>query len=270
MDHDRRGTKSVQLARFPTVLFAAAQEQWESLLREYSLRVLGGRQQSFGHEEINLGRAALNLVADAAAEHPTADDLILAVDQPSDFAVLQAVLHDARRLSIRGELLSVPTLPELAALRNWLCEEVPNQAAGAAPSPWRAGLIHEDPDGPPAPEWDPAIAPPQDVAWLMGDDHNRIVGASKAALDLLGWSADLNGQRLLAIIPPEMREAHIAGFIRSVVSGEAPLSGIPLALPALRADGTQVPIWLTLTRHSARRGRHVYLGLMKPREETSG
>ena len=263
---DQGSGAEVLLEQFPSLLFTAAQEQWESLLREYSLRGIGGTQQSFDHAEINTGRAALNVVADAVLDQAGASTLSLTVDQPGDFAVLQAVLHDARRLSMSGELLSVPTLPELAALRNWLCEEVPNQAAGARPTPWVAGLIHDDPDGPPAPEWDPAIVPAQDVAWVLGDDHNRIVAASDAARDLLGWTAELTGQRLLAIIPPEMREAHIAGFIRSVVSGVAPLLGTPLPLPALRADGTQVPIWLTLTRHGARRGRHVYLGLLQPRE----
>ncbi len=263
---DQEGTTDVHLEQFPALLFTAAQEQWESLLREYSLRGLGGTQQSFDHAEINTGRTALNLVADAVLDQAGASTLTLTVEHPGDFAVLQAVLHDARRLSLSGELLSVPTLPELAALRNWMCEEVPNQAAGAAPTPWATGVIHDDPDGWPAAEWDPAILPEQQESWVLGDDHNRIVAASAAARELLGWSAELTGQRLLAIIPPEMREAHIAGFIRSVVSGEAPLLGTPLPLPALRADGSQVPIWLTLTRHPARHGRHVYLGLLKPRE----
>ena len=267
-DSAARSLTRIHLTGFPALLFAAAHEQWEALLREYSLRGMGGAQQSFAHEEVNRGRQALNVLADAAEEAGgQVADLPVLVEQPGDFAVLQAVLHDARRLSISGELLTVPTLPEIAALRNWFCEEVPAQAAGAAPTPWRPGLIHEDPDGPPTPEWDRGVVPGPEVAWVLGDDHNRIVDASPAALGLLGWSPELVGQRLLAIIPHELREAHIAGFMRSVVSGEGALLGTPLPLPALSADGVAVPIWLTLTRHQAHKGRHVYLGVLTARNE---
>ncbi len=263
------GARPIRLAGFPAVLFAAAHEQWEALLREYSLRGMGGTQQSFAHEEVNRGRQALNVLADAAEDAGGAEaDLAVLVDHAGDFAVLQAVLHDARRLSLAGELLTVPTLPEIAALRNWVCEEVPAQAAGAEPTAWRAGLIHDDPDDPPAAQWDATVVPGSHVAWVLGDDHNRIVDASPPALSLLGWGSELVGQRLLAIIPQELREAHIAGFMRSVVSGEGALFDTPLALPALRADGSQVPIWLTLTRHQAHRGRHVYLGVLAARETT--
>ena len=58
----------------------------------------------------------------------------------------------------------------------------------------------------------------------------------------------------------------IAGFMRSVVSGEGALLGTPLPLPALRGDGSQTPIWLTLTRHQAHAGRHVYLGMLSARD----
>lgn len=256
----------VRLDRFPSLLFAAAHEQWESLLREYSLRGLGGALQSFDHAEVNCGRSALNLIADASLAQPDAESLSVSVDDPSDFALLQAVLHDARRLSLRGDLLSVPTLPEIAALRNWFCEQVPHQAAGAAPEPWQPDLIHDDPDGPPVPKWDSSVVPPDDVAWVLADDHNRIVDASAAGLALLGWSAELVGQRLLAIIPPALREAHIAGFLRSAIRGDSRLLGTPLPLPALREDGSQTSIWLTISRHDAHAGRLVFVGRLEPRQ----
>lgn len=262
------GAHRIVLECFPSRLFTAAEEQWEALLREYALRSLGGAHQSFDADEVNRGREALNLMAEAVtATDQTAEPttVVLSVSQPGDFGVLQAVLHDARRLSLAGELLMIPTLPEFAVLRNWLCEEVPAQCAGAIPTPWVSGEIADDPDGPPPVEWDDDFLPPQDVAWVVGDDHNRIVAASPAALELLGWAEDLVGQRLLSMIPPQLREAHLAGFSRSVVSGEGALLGVPLALPALRADGSEVPVTLTLARHAARQGRHVYLGVLAPR-----
>ncbi|MEO6205319.1 MAG: PAS domain-containing protein, partial [Mycobacteriales bacterium] len=206
-----QGPHRIVLDGFPIRLFDAAEEQWEALLREYALRSLGGIQQSFNADEVNQGRDAITLVAEGAARSDRSSGpttLVLWVSQPSDFGVLQAVLHDARRLSIAGELLMVPTLPELAALRNWLCEEIPAQAAGGAPTPWVSGGIVEDPDGPPPVEWDDHFLPPPDVSWVVGDDHNRIVAASPAAEQLLGWADDLVGQRLLSMIPPQLREAH--------------------------------------------------------------
>jgi PAS domain S-box-containing protein len=100
---------------------------------------------------------------------------------------------------------------------------------------------------------------------LVGDDHNRIVAASPQALVLLGWSESaLVGQRLLTVIPPAYREAHLAAFTRSVLGGGGSILGTPLRLPALRADGSEVAIMLTLTRHGAHAGRTVFVGRMEP------
>ena len=261
----------VHLENFPVRLFDAAHEEWEAMLREYTLRGMGQSSQSFDAAEITRAGNALRLLADAADElaPPTGpaeqntQSALVPVSAPADFGGLQAVLQEARRLASLGELLGLPTLPELAALRNWLCEEVINQAAGAAPTPWHLDVETGDPDVTTAPDWDDAIQPAQDVAWLIGDDHNRIVAASTAALTLLGWNAvDLVGQRLVVVIPPHLREAHIASFTRSVLTGTGALLGQPLSLPALAQDGRQIPITLTLTRHSARGGRHVYLATM--------
>jgi PAS domain S-box-containing protein len=265
----------VRLVAFPDQLFAAAYEQWQGMLREYTLRGIGGAAQSYRDDEITRAGNALRVVADAVertampAEPPpsTPRTVPLEVTAPGDFSVLQGILDDARRLAISGELLVFPSLPEIVALRNWLCEEVVEQAAGTAPNEWRLDGGSDDAADTAAAEWDRSLAPPPDTAWLVGDDHNRIVAASPTALELLGWSADeLVGQRLLAVIPHHLREAHIASFTRSVVSGEAPLLGQPLALPALTLDGRQIPITLTLTRHAARAGRHVYLARLDPTE----
>ena len=141
------------------------------------------------------------------------------------------------------------------------------QAAGGAPKPWTLQTNADDAVDAEVADWDASILPPSAEAWLVGDDHNRIVAASPTAMTLLGWSSeDLVGQRLLVVIPHHLREAHIASFTRSAVSGEAPLLGRPLPLAALTQGGQHIPITLTLTRHSARRGRCVYLARLEPRE----
>jgi PAS domain S-box-containing protein len=181
-----------------------------------------------------------------------------------DFAMLQGVLENAAELSRSGELLMLPSLPEVVALRNWFCDQAVTQAAGSPAAPWRLRAEGPEPGSPPV-AWDRGIEPGAGVCWLIGDDHNRIVAASGQASTLLGWSEEqLVGQRLLVVIPPAYREAHLAAFTRSVVDGGGRILGQPVRLAALRADGSEVPITLTLTRHQASEGRTVYLGVIEP------
>lgn len=262
-------TVVVRLEGLSHRLFAAAEEQWVAMLREYALRGMGGSAQSYGDEEVTRAGAALSDLAEAISRGAVRGQDVFAGDiqllSPGDFALLQGILDEVRMLVQSGELLVLSPLQEVVNLRDWLCGEIAEQTAGAPPTPWR---LEADADGPrdtAAPEWDRSIAPSDAVAWLVGDDHNRLVAASPSALLLLGWgSGELIGQRLLAVIPHRLREAHIAGFTRSVVTGADGLLGQPLALPALTRDGREIPITLTLTRHPARAGRTVYLAVLEP------
>ncbi len=84
-------------------------------------------------------------------------------------------------------------------------------------------------------------------AVVAADEWNRIVYANRAAEALLGWQADeLTGRPLTAIMPPRLREAHLAGFSRWVATHESRIMGRPLRVPALRRDGTEVDIELNL------------------------
>ena len=268
-------TARFRLVELPVPLFVAAEGLWKGLLREYLLRGLGGAAQAYGPAEVS--RAGLALDAVSAAIQPltvarkpparTGVKIASGAATPADFAVLQAVLDDAVRLSRAGGLLSLPPLPEIIGLRNWICDEAIRQASGAPPMPWQLPAGGSDSDVAAA-KWSAAIEPTADACWLIGDDHNRIVAASDPMLEMLGWAEhQLVGQRLLAVIPPEYREAHLASFTRTVVDGRGRLLGIPLDLFALASDGSSVPVTLTLTRHSAAAGRTVFLGVMTPRTE---
>jgi PAS domain S-box-containing protein len=266
----------VVLLKLPLALYVAAEAQWKGLLREYVLRGLGDFTQTYGPEEVARAGHALDTLTNAVEGLDPSSLLLLAGQQgdvelhsssvtAEDFGLLQGVLDDAIRLSHAGELLILAPLPEVVALRNWFCNQAMQQSAGGLASPWQLRG-----DGPEPPRtrvtWDTSIEPSPEAAWLVGDDHNRIVAASPAALALLGWTGDqLVGQRLLAVIPPAYREAHLAAFTRSVVEGVGRILGTPLRLPALRADGSEVPIILTLTRHAAHAGRTVFLAMMEPR-----
>jgi PAS domain S-box-containing protein len=264
---DTAAVRAVRLVGLPVGMFGAAAEQWEAMLREYTLRGMGGEQQPYSASEVTQAGSALGIVAEAVlTADPTAGDVTLSLTDhtAADLSLLQGILDDARHLALAGELLVLPSLPEVVALRDWICGETSEQTAGADPTPWSLEIT-DDPADTMAPEWDESLVPPADTAWLVGDDRNRIVAASPAALQLLGWTdEDLVGQRLLVVIPHSLREAHIAGFTRSVVAGGGDLLGRPLSLPALSRNGQEIPIVLTLTRHSARAGRHVYLAQLNP------
>jgi diguanylate cyclase (GGDEF)-like protein/PAS domain S-box-containing protein len=49
------------------------------------------------------------------------------------------------------------------------------------------------------------------------------------------------------IVPPRLRDAHRRGFARYLATGEGPILGKRLELEAIRSDGTEFPIELTVT-----------------------
>ncbi|HET6181390.1 MAG TPA: PAS domain S-box protein [Candidatus Sulfotelmatobacter sp.] len=60
---------------------------------------------------------------------------------------------------------------------------------------------------------------------------------------------DVLGRRLAdVIIPPSFREKHHAGFARYVSTGESKVLGRRLEMTALCADGSEIPVELTITR----------------------
>lgn len=82
------------------------------------------------------------------------------------------------------------------------------------------------------------------------DADNRIVEFNPAAEGIFGWRREqvLGRDMGEVLIPPGLREAHRQGLARHLHSPSAPRLGVRLELVALRADGTQFPIELTVTR----------------------
>ncbi|HEV2809464.1 MAG TPA: PAS domain-containing protein [Acidimicrobiales bacterium] len=86
---------------------------------------------------------------------------------------------------------------------------------------------------------------------------------SSAAGELLGWTPGaLVGQRLTALIPAELREAHLAGFSRLQVTGKPPILGSMLHVPALRRDGSCVEIALTIEQLADHGGRSAFRAVL--------
>jgi len=81
------------------------------------------------------------------------------------------------------------------------------------------------------------------------DEQGCIIEFNPAAEHTFGYKRDDVLGRNLAevIIPPGMRKAHIEGHERFVKTGKQKMFGRRLELTAMRADGTEFPIELTIT-----------------------
>jgi PAS domain S-box-containing protein len=81
------------------------------------------------------------------------------------------------------------------------------------------------------------------------DERGLISGWSGQAEGMFGWrEAEVLGRPLdETFIPPRYREAHRRGMERFRSTGEAPILGKRIELAALRRDGSELPVELTVT-----------------------
>ncbi|MEO6714878.1 MAG: SpoIIE family protein phosphatase [Mycobacteriales bacterium] len=101
-------------------------------------------------------------------------------------------------------------------------------------------------------------------AVIVVDEHMTIRYANRAAAQLLGVAADLAGLRLSDFIPERYREAHAAGFARYVQTRSGVLvGGHPVRVPALRADGTETDVQLTLAATTSTEGQLLLVGSLR-------
>jgi PAS domain S-box-containing protein len=83
--------------------------------------------------------------------------------------------------------------------------------------------------------------------------EGRIVEFNRAAEETFGYSRREVAGELIAdlIVPPSLRKAHRDGLARYVETGESSILGERLELTGMRADGTEFPIEVTVTRIGA-------------------
>jgi PAS domain S-box-containing protein len=86
-------------------------------------------------------------------------------------------------------------------------------------------------------------------AVVMMDEHGRVTSWNARAETLFGWSGDEAIGRTLAdlIIPPRYRERHMSGLARFLETGDGPVIGRRVELSAVRRDGSEFPVELTIT-----------------------
>jgi PAS domain S-box-containing protein len=268
----------VELRNLPLLLHAAWQEHAEALLREYLLANLDSDEADSiqRHADATDAIAVLGehvprasvamtpgeLMNDATEPRVTAPRVGIPVPTASvaNFRTLDQAIEAALDLSEQGLVLAPPTQPEVQAFRRWICRQVLRQADGAEPEPWVVpDGDHEPLDYPP--DWDPSSVT-NAVAGLVAADHsNRILAVSRAASELLGYDdqAELVGKRIVTIIPERFRQAHVAGFTMYLLVGRKPLLDRPVVVPALRRDGSEVEVEMTVRDQPLGNGKAVLL-----------
>jgi PAS domain S-box-containing protein len=82
------------------------------------------------------------------------------------------------------------------------------------------------------------------------DHRGLITEFNPAAERTFGYRrVDVRGREMAALlIPPALRDRHREGFARYLATGEGPVIGQRLELTAIRANGSEFPIELTITR----------------------
>ncbi len=82
------------------------------------------------------------------------------------------------------------------------------------------------------------------------DAAGLVVEVNQATERTFGYTASEMIGRDLAdlVVPPPLREAHRRGVARYVAIGRPTIAGHPLELPAMRADGSEFPVEIAITR----------------------
>lgn len=285
-------TAAITFVGLPVVLWLAARDHHEAVIRELALHAArhpadaptperlaladlarGYISARVAQEVASAGRPQPARPSTAGTQSPATLDLVVTMSASAaeSFGALQDVLDSGERLAAAGLLLAHAGLPEVVAVRDWACEQVIAQLAGVAPSPWpgtgQERFVSEVPNTLPAgvPDWDSRLVTEATTGAVAADDANRIIAISRPLADRLGWAVDdLIGRRVVALVPPELREAHVAGWTRYLATGEAHVLGVPLRLPVVCADGSRLECDLLIEQMPTRSTRTVYVAWMDP------
>jgi PAS domain S-box-containing protein len=263
------GRVSIVLLRTPLRLARAWQEHADALLREYLMacwKLDGDVEERLAeHAEASEAFAELAATFDTDSRDDGHVSLVfeLAPGRAARFGTLDRLLDVVAAIAERGDLLAPPTQPEIRLLRRWLCSQIAGQLSGAAPTPW-VGLGLETTAAPiRTVDWDPSGVHASDLAVIAADDSNRIIAASGAVAELLGWTErELVGRRIVSIIPRRYREDHVAAFTHHLLTGRTNILDRTVEVPALHRDGTELPLELLVRREQAGEGRAVFVATL--------
>lgn len=285
---------AVVLKDLPPLLWLAARQHHDALIRELVLHAAGNEVLGIDFAASDRARATVSGAlsgrleelrrsagADRAEGHsyrgsqpwmPATVDLVVPIlpGLGSGFAALQDALDTAERLAAEGALFTFPGLPEVIEVRDWVCDQVVAQLAGVPPSPWpgsaqtRFETTSRERYGH-ALEWDETVVTQSRRGVAAADDANRILAVSRPLARALGWEVDdLVGRRVVTLIPPALRESHVAAFTRHLATGEVHVLGRSLHLPVLCKDGSEVMSEFKVEQAAHAHGRTIFLAWIEP------
>jgi PAS domain S-box-containing protein len=108
------------------------------------------------------------------------------------------------------------------------------------------------------------ILPVLPAAIVIANARGLITYANPAAEAMLAWPpGELTGSPLTAIMPERMRAPHRAAFHRFITTRVPRIIGRPLRVPALRRDGTEVDVELTLAILHSADGGELIIGVLR-------
>jgi PAS domain S-box-containing protein len=274
------GIRQVTLRHVPLLMHVAWQEHAATLLREYLLHVLDDDNDILDkHAQASEAMSLLDeqlpapaleeerdaLMAGAIEPHVTADEVVLRLPAASipHFGTLDELLRSAIAEARHGRFLSPPTQPEIDEMRQWICAEVARQTYGDTTAiPWlartdvRATLADQA-----ALTATYAHLATVDEPLLATDEASIIVAASQPALDLLGYRQpdELLGRRVIVVVPARFHQAHIAGTTLHATNGRDNLLNVPIDVPMVRADGSEVPVRIEVRSERLDGDRRVFV-----------
>ncbi len=92
------------------------------------------------------------------------------------------------------------------------------------------------------------FAAAMNLALIVVDSRGDIRFANAAFCAMFGYEAErVHGQPITMIIPERMRGAHTAGMANAAAGAKPGLAGKPVEVFALKSDGTEFPIEITLS-----------------------
>lgn len=102
-------------------------------------------------------------------------------------------------------------------------------------------------------------------AVIAADAGNRVVFANAAAHSLFTAGQDeLEGRRLVELMPDRMRPLHEAAFSRYFTTWEPHLLGRTIEVPVLRFDGQEERVEMTLNPGASEEGDLLVVAVMRP------
>ena len=288
---------TVRFLALPPALWLAARQHHDALIRELSLYLAQHDVRGVDVAAADRARAIVSTAVVAAVERSQSSSttslepgeqapcpeitppldlaLPIAPELGPAFDALRGTLDAAEGLAASGRLLARPGLPEIIAVRNWACDQVTAQLGGRAATPWPGTdddrfttAVHTRTDDPEVAGNDVAFVRDSERGCVASDAANRILAISRPLADALGWDPDaLLGRRVVTLVPPALREAHVAAFSRATTTGEHRILDVPLTLPVLHRDGSEISCSFLLRRTVTPTGGAIYVAWIDPIED---